>query len=178
MTAMLWFAVHTKSQREAEADRHLRRQGFTTFFPHVSEWVGIKGPRSRLVKKAWLSRYLFVETEPGQLHLVNDTPDVSTLVHAAGNDPFPIPAPIIEAMQSKCDPLGELHMAEPKVKGAFGGGIGDRVRFAEGNAFWGLYGEIQRVLGDSLLVELDKALMGQTKATVPVGYVAEVFKAS
>lgn len=174
---MLWFAVHTKSQREAEADRHLRRLGFDVFFPHVSEWVGLKGPRSRLVKKAWLSRYMFVRSEPWRLHLVSEAPDVSALVRAAGNEPFPIPSEIIEAMRSVCDPLGEVHRVETKAtKGIFGGGVGDRVRFGEGNAFWGLYGEIQRVLGNSLLVKLDKALMGQTKATVPVGYVAEVFK--
>lgn len=158
---MLWFAVHTKSQREAEADRHLRRQGFNVFFPHMSEWVGLKGPRSRLVKKAWLSRYLFVETDPARLHFINDTPDVSTLVHAAGNEPFPIPAGIIEGLQAKCDPLGEVHVAEKK-KGDFGFKSGDRIRFGDGAplAFWGLCAEIRSVLGDMVLVELDKGFPG------------------
>ena len=54
--ALAWYAVHTRAQKEAYADLHLRRQGFTTFFPFVSEWVGLGTKRARLKKRAWLAR--------------------------------------------------------------------------------------------------------------------------
>jgi len=45
------------TQTEHYADRHLRRQGFTTFFSHVSERVGLGTHHARPKKCAWLTRY-------------------------------------------------------------------------------------------------------------------------
>lgn len=174
--ALAWYAVHTRMQKEDYANRHLRRQGFSTFFPHVSEWVGLGTRHARLKKRAWLVRYLFVRAAPELFWRVNDTPGVTTLVHAPGRMPLPIPANVISALQERADPLGEVLRPGPR-KRRFHGKVGDRVRFAENNPLFGFVGEIKRLLGDEVVVELEKALLGTSEARVPFTHIAEVLKA-
>lgn len=176
---MLWFAVRTKPQQEHDAYKCFRRAGIETFFPHVSDWVGTDTAKARLIKKPLLISYMFIETGMNLLPDFKSQPwrnYVLGLVRGASDQALPIPANIIGELQGLCDPLGEVqdkgaHKREVELA------AGDRVRFSEDSrAFWGLYGEVKRVLGNAILVELEKAMMGQTKATVPVGYVQEVFK--
>lgn len=171
-----WYAVHTRVQREDYADRHLRRQGFITFFPHVSEWVGVGTRHARLKKRAWLVRYLFVQAAPDRFWRVNETPGVTTLVHAVGQAPLPVPAAVIHALQERADPLGEILRPGPR-KRRFHGKAGDRVRFGESNPLFGFVGEIKRVLGAEVVVELERELLGTREARVPLTYIAEVLKA-
>lgn len=171
-----WYAVHTRAQKEDYADRHLRRQGFVTFFPHVSEWVGVGTRHARLKKRAWLVRYLFVEAAPELFWRVNETPGVTTLVHAAGRLPLPVPANVIRALQDRADPLGEILRPGPPRR-RFHGKAGDRVRFGESNPLFGFLGEIKRVLGTEVVVELETTLLGTSEARVPFTHIAEVLKA-
>lgn len=171
-----WYAVHTRVQREDYADRHLRRRGFMTFFPHVSEWVGLGTRHARLKKRAWLVRYLFVQAAPELFWRVNETPGVTTLVHAAGQLALPVPAGVIRALQERADPLGEILKPGPRRR-RFHGKAGDHVRFAENNPLFGFVGEIKRVLGAEVVVELETALLGTREARVPLTHIAEVLKA-
>ena len=116
--ALAWYAVHTRAQKEAYADLHLRRQGFTTFFPFVSEWVGLGTKRARLKKRAWLARYLFVAAAPHLFFRVNETPGVASLVHAPGQMPLPVPAKIMAALQERADPPGRS-IAPARASGNF-----------------------------------------------------------
>ncbi len=174
--AVAWYAVHTHAQKEDYANRHLRRQGFSTFFPHVSEWVGLSTRHARLKKRAWLVRYLFVKAVPALFWRVNETPGVTTLVHAPGRLPLPVPTNVIRALQERTDPLGEVLRPGPR-KRRFQGQIGDRVRFGENNPLFGFVGEIKRVLGAEVVVELEAALLGTSEARVPLTHIAEVLKA-
>jgi len=174
--ALAWYAVHTRAQKEDYADRHLRRKGFTTFFPHVSEWVGLGSRHARLRKRAWLNRYLFVAAAPALFWRVNEAPGVATLVHAPGQTPLPVPALVIRALQEGVDPGGEVLRPGPR-RPKFLGRPGDHVRFSESNPLFGFVGEIKRVLGAEIVVELEKELLGTREARVPLTHIAEVLKA-
>src|SRR3990167_3440174 len=88
MTA--WFALMTKALQEQLARDDLRRRGFEVFWMYTSEWVGTgHKAKSRLVKRSWLSRYLFVHADPLRLSEVQDerarTMGVATVVHATNH---------------------------------------------------------------------------------------------
>ena len=151
-----WFAVHTRSQKESVAERELQRLGFNTFYPHVSEWVALKTHRSRLVKRAYFSRYLFVQSVRDMLYRVNDACGVSCIVYAAGQEPFPIPQEVMQVLFDKADHLGEVYEASPS-RARFEGLVGDTVRFAEHNPLWGLAAEILKVVdNDKIIVKLEQ----------------------
>jgi transcription antitermination factor NusG len=140
------------------AERHLRRQGYKTYYPHTCEWVGLNKQKARLVKKAYLPRYLFTQIGSGQsVYAVNDTPGVSTTVFAPGGIAFPIPTIVMERLiKLAVDGSGMIlvnHNAKPK----FPGKIGDFVRLAETSAFFGFMAEVCRVDDNGkMVVELEK----------------------
>jgi transcription antitermination factor NusG len=174
---MLWFAVECRPQKEAYANDHLRKQNFETFFPHTSRWVGLTTSRSRLVKRAWLTRYLFVHTDRALLYRVLLSPGVTSLVCGAGESPVPIPERIITELQDEADPLGEIlrsGLAAPRV---FKPKAHDRVRIGEGSPLWGFYATVSDVFSDALMVELDRAISGTTKVQVPMQHIEEVMRA-
>jgi transcription antitermination factor NusG len=141
-----WFAVMTQPRAEAMAERHLRRQGFQTYYPHTCEWIGLGKSKSRLVKKPYLPRYLFVSvSEKQSLYDVNATPGVCSAVYAPGGIAFPIPAVVMkELFHLAADGSGMILVAEePKPK--FPGEIGDLVRLAETSAFFGFVAEVCRI---------------------------------
>jgi len=172
-----WYAVHTHPRKESYADWHLRRQGFVTFFPHSTQWIGLGTRQARLAKRAWLVRYLFVRIAPRSFFLVNETPGVSGLVRAHAQMPLPVPHIVMEALQTRADPYGEVFMPKKqKKRRGFQGRPGDRVRFTETNPLFGFWGEIKRVLGAEVLIELEREILGKREARVPLSAIAEVLK--
>ncbi len=172
-----WYAVHTHPRKESYADWHLRRQGLVTFFPHTTQWIGLGTRQARLVKRAWLTRYLFVRTAPRRFFVVNETPGVSGLVRARAHMPLPVPSLVMTGLQARADPYGEVFMPKAqKKRRAFSGRPGDRVRFTEKNPLFGFWGEIKRVLGSEVLVELEREILGKREARVPLAAIAEVLK--
>lgn len=149
-----WYAVMARPASEDEANRHLKRLGFATFFPHVTEWAGLTKKRARLVKKAWLSGYLFVQASREDLHLVHDAVGVAIVLHAAGQEPFPIPDEIMETLFKRTDPLGCVYRPNAKPPEGFAGRPGDTVKGKEGSPLWGLVGEISKVCGDKIAVKM------------------------
>ena len=148
-----WFAVFTSAQKESLASRELRRAGFTTFWPHITEWVGTgHKAKSRLVRRSWLSRYLFTRCSVDMVGVVNSTPGVSTVVFAPGGSPYPIPDAVMEELMQRLGPTGKVFSHMPKNK--FAGCIGRGVKGLEGWPIWGLAGEISRVCGDEVAVKM------------------------
>lgn len=144
---MEWFAVHSQSQKEQLAVRELRREGFEVFWPHTSEWVGTgHKAKSRLVRRSWLSRYLFVRSDRNDIGRINDFPGVSTVVSAPGSGPYPVPEKAMQLLWGMTDHLGEVFSSKttrrkPKYR------AGDVIRVTDENSpFFGLYLQAKKVL--------------------------------
>lgn len=173
-----WWAVHTQSQKESVAERDLRRLGFTTFYPHISEWVGLNGNKSRLVKRAYLSRYLFVQTVRDLLYRVNDAIGVSCVVYSTGQEPFPIPLQVMRELQDRADHLGEVH-CKGIPRAEFAGRVGDTFKFGEKSPLFGFVASVKKVLDDDKIIAiLDKSFFGVSgrEIEVPTSDVGELVK--
>ena len=178
---MNWYAVMCGPQKESDAERYLQRVGFRTFFPHVTEWVGLKGGRARLFRRAWFSRYLFVETERDRLHLIvadeGKICGVSCVVAPPKHEPLPLPLKFVTKLMGKADPLGQIHRTEPsQPSSAFPGSEGDKIKIMEGHALWNFLAEVKRVAGNELFIELDRPMLGSKYARIPARF-AELLKA-
>ena len=171
-----WFAVMTRANKEQLARDDLRRRGFEIFWPYISEWVGTgHKARSRLVKRSWLSRYLFVKTSRDELYGVNDGLGVSTIVRATNQEPYPIPETAIKVLQEKTDHLGEVYTGTVKKTSKFK--AGDVFRFTdEKSPLFGLYAEAIKVLDNGTVHALFRGqIVGSRKIilTDPLGEVVE-----
>jgi transcription antitermination factor NusG len=146
-----WYAVHTLSRCEDLAERSLKAKGYPTFFPHTPEWVGKDKYRLRLVKRPYLSRYMFVGLTAQHhvggcpnLYPINDANGVATVVYAPGGIPFPINPVVMEELMERADPLGAI-MGKPKKHPRFKGRIGDYVKLSETTAYFGFLAEVARI---------------------------------
>ena len=166
-----WFACHTMAQKESLAARELRREGFDVFWPHTTAWVGTgHKAKSRLVRRSWLSRYLFVRSDKTKIWAANDIPGVSTIVFAPGGDPSPIPDVVMDALFAQADHLGEIFMTRIKRKSKFRPGQVIRL-LDEKSPLFGLYVEVIKTLDNgnvcgTLLSQL--AGTGKTILSAPV----------
>lgn len=142
-----WWAVHAQSQKEELAMRDLKRRGYQVFWPHVSEWGGAgHKAKSRLVKKSYLSRYLFVRTVKESLWGINEALGVSTVVFSPGGEPFPVPDRFMEReLLSHADHLGEMHV-RPKDSPKSWLNVGDVVRLGESSPLFNFWLEVTKVL--------------------------------
>lgn len=144
-----WFAVMTQARAEPLADMKLRRLGCRTFFPHYP----VKPPQHtkrvlELFKRAYLTRYLFVQTSSERIADINAIDEVSTVVTAAGQ-PFPIPWDAMIELMAIASPDGEVYRNPPPAQETFEGLPGDLVRIGSG-PLWGLVREIKRVSGNRI----------------------------
>src|SRR6185312_13102273 len=91
-----WFVVHTQSNAEAKAKRHLVHQGFTVYLPFYRRRVR-HARRNEIVASALFPCYLFVRFDPQQdrWRSINGTRGV---VRILGDDAAPraVADPIIE----------------------------------------------------------------------------------
>jgi transcriptional antiterminator RfaH len=174
-TTLDWYAVQTDVQSEAKAARHLRWQGYDTFFPHIAEVVE-RGRRSHLLlKKPLFTRYIFVGLPRGTRNFfpIAETPGVSQMVYAPGGIPFPVPPAAMKIIWEDCDQLG-LYMRGGKPKPRFPGKIGDWVKLADTTPYFGFLAEVSSVdVGGKLTVLLES--FGRTvRAAIDVSDVDEV----
>lgn len=171
-----WFACHTQAQKESLAARELRRAGFEVFYPHTTEWVGTgHKAKSRLVRRSWLSRYLFVRTLKEHLWSVNQFPGVSTVVFAPGGEPYPVPEKAMQLLWEMTDHLGEVFIGKtvrPKPKYR----VGDLIRIADENSpLFGLYVQAKLVLDNGTVHAMFQgSMVGGGKIILPDSVIGEV----
>lgn len=95
-----WFAVHTKPRAEELAEKFLKFQGFTVFYPRISKKIS-HARKIIDVMRPYFPRYIFVgldERKP--FSHVNNSIGVSTIVYS-GDYPLEIPVQIMEALMSR-----------------------------------------------------------------------------
>ena len=175
MDGEFWFALMTKALQEQLARDDLRRRGFEVFWMYTSEWVGTgHKSKSRLVKRSWLSRYLFVHADPLRLSEVQDerarTMGVATVVHATNHEPYPIPDCVIDELKGFTDHLGEVYEGYvAKKANKFIGKPGTILQFKEHSPMFGLFGELIKAMDNGkLLVLFKKQLFGSEGREIEV----------
>ena len=166
-----WFAIMTRPCAEQVARDDLRRRGFEVFWPYVSQWVGHKA-RTHLVKKAWLSCYLFVKTTKDRLGEAQDerarSMGVSIVVRATNNEPYPIPEAAMRILIDQTDHLGEVHVASAVLKKSTLS-LGQVVRFIdERSPLFGFLAEVKKVFDNdtAILHMFTHSLLGLNEITI------------
>jgi transcription elongation factor/antiterminator RfaH len=61
-TNPLWYAVYTRPRHERKVNRHLSKDGYTTFLPEIERWSRRKDRRKKIVAPIFPG-YLFVHAE-------------------------------------------------------------------------------------------------------------------
>ena len=89
-----WLVAQTGPQAEAQADRHLRRQGFSVYLPRYLR-LRRHARRQEWVPRPLFPRYLFVGIDPARSRWrsIRSTFGISHLV-CAGDRPLPVPSEI------------------------------------------------------------------------------------
>jgi transcriptional antiterminator RfaH len=174
---MHWYACHCQAQKESLAARELRREGFEVFFPYTIELVKA-GHKSacRPVRRPWLSRYLFVLAQQDDLHLVNETAGVSTVVRAPGGEPHPVPQVVMDSLLAQADDWGEIYITKAatrrrKYKS------GQVIRLLdEKSPLFGLYVEVKKALdnGNICGTLVQNAIAGTTEVTIEAPVIGEI----
>lgn len=98
-----WYAFRAAAGREATAEAHLARQGFTTFLPRLA--VVRRHARKVEMRKVWLfPRYGFValDVTRQRWRSVNGTLGVEGLVMGADR-PLPVPRGVVEDLRARAD---------------------------------------------------------------------------
>lgn len=167
-----WYAAFCEPQKEPLANDQLVRRGFETLFPHFTEWRGLGGNRTRIVRKAYYPNYLFVLADSLCLSQIPETPGVMYLLHGADTMPVRLPQAFMDWLWSKVDHLGTVHVPTAS-RSKFGALRGKRVQVTEGNPFWGLIGTVLDVDGDAAKVIL-KMLGADREVRLRVAEVDEI----
>jgi transcriptional antiterminator RfaH len=130
-----WFVVRSQPRKEALADLHLRRQGFSSYLPMIAT-SSTSTRASRPLRVAFFPGYLFVQLNMAKdrWRSINGTFGVSKLVEFGGG-PAPVPRGLVETLMSRTAPEGVLGF-EDRLE------PGEDVRFV-GGAFDGLLGVLQ-----------------------------------
>lgn len=177
---MDWFACHTQSNKEQLASRSLKERGFEVFWPHTTHWVGTgHKASSRLVKRSWLSRYLFVRTFKENLWAVNHAMGISAVVHAPGGEPYPIPTKAMEVILSASGPNGEVFVGKtPRAKPKYR--AGDLIRITdEKSPLFGLYVQAKKVLDNGTIYAIfSGSMVGGGKLILTDSIEGEIVKAA
>jgi transcriptional antiterminator RfaH len=98
-----WFAVATKPRCEAQAEEHLRRQGYDCLFPRVRRVLRTaSGVKARV--ESLFPNYLFLraDTERQSLAPVRSTRGALGLVRF-GKEPAPVPQSVISRILDRMD---------------------------------------------------------------------------
>jgi transcription elongation factor/antiterminator RfaH len=127
-----WYVVQTLHHREKVAERHLREQGFRSFFPQFRRTVR-HARKLREVVAPVFPGYIFVifDTERDRWHSINGTVGVSRLLTALKR-PVPVPGDVVQALIGTIDVSGCVVLAADLrvgqavriVAGPFVGGLG------------------------------------------------------
>lgn len=154
---MSWFALYTEPLREEFAQGWLKAWGYTVFYPHIPQWQGLSTNRSRLVKKPYFPRYLFVDcyhddhmSALGGIWMV---PGVVGAVKGTDRSPMTIPEEALQPLFDKSDHLGAVQVSEAPAP-LYALYKGNRVKIAEGNPLWGMVAEIEDVDGRRIVATM------------------------
>ncbi|MES0871060.1 transcription termination/antitermination protein NusG [Pseudovibrio sp. SCP19] len=157
-----WFLVQLKPNGFDMALRNLLRQGIACFMPLQRGGTSHASRGKTTGLRPLFSGYLFVNFDPlsGKWQSVNNTKGVTRLVGFGNGLPSPIPAALIEGLQTRCDSKGELLPIDDLV-------IGEKVRIVAG-PFANYIVEVEK-LPDTTRVGVLFEMLGRTaRATVPV----------
>ncbi len=111
----IWYAVHTKPQRERQVTTLLHKLGLATLFLHFND-VTRHARRERRVTRAYYPRYVFAgASDPFWVPEINRTIGVSTVVYR-GDKPLEVPAEVIEESRQRGDNNGLVAMTQEDAK--------------------------------------------------------------
>ena len=127
-----WYVAQTLHHREKVAERHLRQQGFRSFFPQFRRTVR-HARKLREVVAPVFPGYIFVpfDAERDRWHSIHGTVGVCRLLTTLKR-PVPVPADIVQALIGAIDVSGcvvlnadlRVGQAVRVVAGPFEGGLG------------------------------------------------------
>jgi transcription antitermination factor NusG len=169
-----WIAVHTEAGQEHTANFHLRQAKFWTFFPVEMRRVR-HARRETDVKRAYLSRYVFVQLLPSQdWNIIQRLPGVSTVAYGS-DGPLVIPDRQMAALLLLARPDGLVTRKPPPAPLRIILDPGDEVRVLDG-PFAGCTGTVNEAGVDREgNVHLDLQVFRQpTPTTVPAGWVRKL----
>jgi transcriptional antiterminator RfaH len=106
-----WYAVHTHPREELKALNHLRRQDYRVYLPCYAKKIR-HARRNERVIRPFFPRYLFVHLNLASMgwRSIRSTVGVNDLV-CFGDQPAPLPAGVIEALQGQENAEGLIQIA-------------------------------------------------------------------
>ena len=112
---LIYYAVHTKPQKEGLVELLLRKQGLATLFLHFNDVVR-HARREREVIRSFFPRYVFAGASDGYwVPEINRTIGVSTVIYR-GDQPLEIPGAVIEELKQRGDESGLVVMSPEAVE--------------------------------------------------------------
>jgi transcriptional antiterminator RfaH len=162
-----WYLIHAKPAGEREAQRHLQRQGYQTYFPRLLQTIRRNGQPHAQISPLF-PRYLFLHLDEGRQCLtpVRSTSGVANIVRF-GMRFATVPDEIIRQLRAREDPESGLHSLRPPS--AFGPGMPVRIA---GGAFAGLEGVFERTEAVNRVVVLLKLLGEERQVRFPAEMVS------
>jgi len=112
----LWYAVHAQPRAEMKALTHLRRQNYRVYLPRYAREIRHARKHERVVRP-FFPRYLFVQLDLASMgwRPIRSTIGVSDIV-CFGDRPAPLPAGVIEALQSQENADGLIQVTRQSFK--------------------------------------------------------------
>ena len=160
-----WYVAETKVRGEAEAQRNLEHQGFTSFCPRFRK-LRRHARRVDYRLAPVFPGYLFVrfDRQRDPWHAINGTFGVKRLVGPTSSRPQPMPAPAMHALLDRCrgDVISglftELEPGQPVrlISGPFANALAQVERLDER----GRVHVLLDILGDSLPLRIDLSAVG------------------
>ena len=149
-----WYVAQTLHHREKVAERHLREQGFRSFFPRFRR-TARHARKLREVVAPVFPGYIFVtfDTERDRWHSIHGTIGVCRLLTTLKR-PVPVPADVVQAL------IGAIDVSGCVVLGA-NLRVGQAVRVVAGPFVGGL-GVLERLDGKGRVRVLLNIMGGQT----------------
>jgi transcriptional antiterminator RfaH len=165
-----WYLIHSKLRAEHEAQLHLQRQEYQTYFPRLLQRVRRRG-RLRMQVGPLFPRYLFLQLDEGRQSLapVRSTSGVAGIVRFGGRFAT-VPDGLIEELRARADPETGLHSL--CVPARLTPGMQVRI---DGGAFAGLEGVFERAEGADRVVVLLSLLGEERQVHLPAELVSAVW---
>lgn len=153
-----WFLAQLKPNSDRIAERHLTRQGFTTFLPRQEVTRRVRDHFITALRPLFPGYiFLALNAAMGHWRAVNGTSGISRLV-SFGQAPAPVPADIVRQLRARCDASGLL--LPPKVLQP-----GDQVCLTSG-PFANFVAEIESIVPDRRVWVLMDLMGGRTRVAV------------
>lgn len=176
-----WFVVQTAPRMEAAAALDLRRRGYATLYLHTAEWKAKSKTKSKLVKKAWLTNYIFVGLREDQF--VDGVPllaDAATAIGVVsivrcGNYPLPMSLKAMFLITHNVELVSGLVHAPDLPKPQFAGKPGWEVKLGDTTAFHGFRAAIDRIDPNGQITVLIESFGRQTPAIVRQDQIDELY---